>query len=373
MRHFFVQNLTKVSYLCQFIVFENKTMIQPIIDDRVIGKLQRLINGVTDIAITCHMSPDGDAIGSSLALCHVLRRLGKDVIVVTPDMPPRSLQFLPDVRSIVVYTQNEARARKVLETAQLIFCLDFNTMQRIDRLAPMVSGNPCPKVLIDHHTDPDQGFDVMISFPDLSSTCELVFRVLMQMQLLKFVDRWAAQCLLAGMMTDTGNFSYSCEDPDIYEIQASLMRRHPDRKWIYNMAMNTFSADCLRLQGYALDQKMKLYPDQRVALITLSADELKRYNYKRGDTEGLVNKPLSIPGLVWSVFMREDAECIKVSCRSVGDFAVNDICARYFNGGGHVNAAGGDYYGTLEQAIGVFEQILRDLNYNDDNSNENEQ
>lgn len=346
-------------------------MIQPNIEQRVIDRLQRLINGVKSIAITCHLSPDGDAIGSSLALCHVLRRIGKDADVVTPDMIPRTLQFLPEVRSIVTYTQNEPRARKIIETAQLIFCLDFNTLQRIDKLAPLVMGNPCPKVLIDHHTDPDHDFDLMISFPEASSTCELVFRVLMQLQLLRLIDRWAAQDLLTGMITDTGNFSYNCENPELYEIQAVLMRRKVGRQWLYNMAMNTFSADCLRLQGYALDQKMKIYERQHMALITLNADELKRYNYKRGDTEGIVNKPLAIPGVEWSVFLREDAECIKVSCRSLGEFAVNDICTKYFNGGGHLNAAGGEFYGTIEQAEHLLEQIMEELYPENNNQTEN--
>ena len=336
-------------------------MIQPIIDSQVVDKVMRLVGGVKNIAITCHMAPDGDAIGSSLALCHVLRRLGKDAAVVTPDMMPRSLLFLPDVRNVVSATQHEARARKIVETAQLIFCLDFNALHRIDKLGELVMANRCPRVLVDHHTDPEQMFDVMISFPDASSTCELVYRMLMQMQLLRFVDRWAAQCLLVGMMTDTGNFSYNCEDPDLYEIQASLMRRKVGRQSLFNMAMNTFSADSLRLQGFAIDQKMRLYPEQHASLIVLTADELERYNYKRGDSEGLVNKPLSIPGIEWSVFMREDADYIKVSCRSVGDFAVNDICAKYFNGGGHINAAGGEFYGTLDQAVVTFEQLLIEL------------
>ncbi|MBR1474803.1 MAG: bifunctional oligoribonuclease/PAP phosphatase NrnA [Muribaculaceae bacterium] len=351
-------------------------MIQPIIDPIAIEKVQRLINGVKSIAITCHLSPDGDAIGSSMALCHVLRRLGKDAIVVTPDMMPRTLLFLPDVKSVVSFTQAEARARKAIETAQLIFCLDFNSPRRIDKLAPMVMSNPCPKVLIDHHIDPEMELDVMISFPDASSTCELVYRMLMQMQLWRLVDRWAAQCLLTGMMTDTGNFSYNCEDPDLYEMQASLMRRKVSRQWLYNMAMNTYSADSLRLQGYAIDQKMRLYPQQHVALIVLTAEELKRYNYKRGDTEGLVNKPLAIPGVNWCVFLREDPDYIKVSCRSVGDFAVNTICANYFNGGGHVNAAGGEFYGTVDQAIDAFEHLLDEMasaaGKDNDNTNDNQ-
>ena len=336
-------------------------MIQPIIDQQVINKVQRLVNGAKAIVITCHMSPDGDAIGSSLALCHVLRRLGKDAVVVTPDMVPRSLLFLPDVRSIITFTQNEARARRAIETAQLIFCLDFNSLHRIDKLGEVVMSNSCSRILIDHHTDPEQMFDVMVSFPDASSTCELVYRVLMQMQLLRLVDRWAAQCLLTGMMTDTGNFSYNCEDPDLYEIQASLMRRRVGRQALFNMAMNTFSADSVRLQGYALSQKMRLYREQQVSLIVLSSDELKQFNYKRGDSEGLVNKPLAIPEVKWSVFMREDPDYIKVSCRSVGDFDVDQICKKYFNGGGHVNAAGGEFYGSIEQAVKTFEQILIEL------------
>lgn len=336
-------------------------MIQPIIADGVIHRLQRLLNDAQSIAITCHRSPDGDAVGSSLALCHVLRRLGKDAIVVTPDMIPRSLQFVPSASSAVVFTQSEARVRGIISAAQLIFCLDFNALHRIDKLGPIVMASTAPKVLIDHHEDPEQIFDLAISFPELSSTCELVFRVLMQMQLLRLVDKWAAQCLLTGMMTDTGNFSYNCEDPDLYEIQASLMRRRVNRQMLYNLAMNTFSADCLRLQGYAIDQKLVLYPDHAGALITLSADELKRYNYKRGDTEWLVNKPLAIPQVQWCVFLREDPECIKVSCRSVGNLPVNDICTKYFNGGGHLNAAGGEFYGTLEQAVEVVEHILPEL------------
>lgn len=340
-------------------------MIQPVIGEKTIARLQRLLNASKSIVITCHLSPDGDAVGSSLALCHVLRKLGKDAIVVTPDMIPRSLMFMPDVKGVVSFTQSEARARKIFETAQLIFCLDFNALHRIDKLSPLVMGNPCPKVMIDHHTDPEHVFDLMISFPEMSSTCELVYRVLMQMQLLRYVDKWAAQCLLTGMITDTGNFSYNCENPELYEIQASLMRRRVNRQWLYNMAMNTFSADCLRLKGYALDKKMQLFFEHRAALITLDAEELKAYNYKRGDTEGLVNRPLAIPGIDWCVFMREDADYIKISCRSVGDFSVNDICSKYFNGGGHVNAAGGEFYGTLEQAVDTFKQILQEVSFED--------
>jgi len=336
-------------------------MITPIIDENTIERLRAMINGASRFAITCHKSPDGDALGSSLALCHVLRRLGKDVTVVTPDMAPKSLEFIPGVRELVVYTKHEARARRVLSDAQLIFCLDYNSLARIDRLAELVEPLNTKRVLIDHHLDPEAAFDLAISFPEASSTCELVFRVLMQLGLLRYLDRHAASCLYVGMMTDTGGFAYSCDNPEFYEILASVMRRRFDRITLYNKAMNTFSADSLRLQGYAISEKMQLFPEQGAALIVLDKDELERFHYNRGDTETLVNKPLAIPEVYWSVFMREDADRIKVSCRSQGDFAVSDICARYFGGGGHQNAAGGEFVGTVDEAVALFHQVLADL------------
>ena len=350
--------MPKKHYLCQFLAKE-KAMISPIIEEKTIERLRAYINSAQRIVITCHKSPDGDALGSSLALCHILRRLGKDVVVVTPDMAPKSLEFIPGVRELVVYTKHELRARNVLKDAQLLFCLDFNSMKRIDRLAELVGPLNVRRVLIDHHLDPDDDFDISISFPELSSTCELVFRVLMQMGLLRMMDRHAASCLYVGLLTDTGGFAYSCDNPEFYEILASILRRRIDRIGLYNKAMNTFSADSVRLQGYA-----------GAALITLSKEELERFNYNRGDTETLVNKPLAIPEIYWSVFLREDADKIKVSCRSQGDFSVSDICARYFNGGGHFNAAGGDYVGSLDEAIAAFHQVLNDLFPDNDNSQE---
>ena len=336
-------------------------MISNIIDAKSIDALSRLVDKAQNIAITCHKSPDGDAVGSSLALAHLLYRMGKHAQVVTPDMVPKALGFLPGVHTVVVFTKAEQRAREAFERADLIFCLDFNRLHRIDKLGEFVGQCKAQRVLIDHHLDPENIFDVMVSVPEATSTCELVFRVFMQMGLLHLLDRYAAQCLYTGMMTDTGNFTYGNDSPEVYEIVASLMRRHPDRTWLYNNAMNTFSADSVRLQGYALSEKMELFPEYGAALLSLDRDELARFNYRRGDTEGLVNKPLAIPEVSWVVYFREEPDYVKVSCRSVGDFSVDDICKRYFNGGGHLNAAGGEFYGTLAQAVDVFHSILNDL------------
>ena len=336
-------------------------MISNIIDDTLIIRLRALINSVQRIAITCHKSPDGDALGSTLALCHVLRRLGKEAVVVTPDMAPKALEFVPGVRDLIVFTKQELRARHALTEAQLIFCLDFNSLHRIDRLGEIIEPLKTKRVLIDHHLNPEDIFDISISHPEVSSTCELVFRVIMQMGLLRMMDRQVASCLYVGLTTDTGGFAYSCDNPEFYEILASIMRRNIDRIGLYNKVMNTFSADSLRLQGYAISEKMQLFPEQGAALIVLDKQELERFNYNRGDTETLVNKPLAIPNIYWSVFLREDVDKIKVSCRSQGDFSVSDICTKYFNGGGHENAAGGDFYGTLDEAVAVFHQVIADL------------
>ena len=333
-------------------------MIQPIIDDKKIERLRSLLNGVKHVVLTCHLSPDGDALGSVLGLCHVLRRLGKDAQVVTPDMPPRVLWFLPGVKEVTVQSRTEARARLLVERAQLIICLDFNTMRRIDKLADVVAASRAPRVLIDHHLNPDDTFDLVISHPEASSTCELVFRVLLQLRMLNLIDRTAAQCLYTGMMTDTGNFTFSCENPELYEIQASLMRRHIGKQALYEQAMNTSSLDSLRLQGYALNEKLQVFADHHAALITLTLDELQRFNYKRGDTEGLVNKPLAVPEVRWVVFLREESDHIKVSCRSQGDIDVNVLCNNYFNGGGHKNAAGGELHTTIDEAVALFMHIL---------------
>jgi phosphoesterase RecJ-like protein len=276
-------------------------------------------------------------------------------------MAPKSLEFIPGVRELVVFTKHEARARRELNDAQLIFCLDYNSLHRIDRLGEIIEPLNTKRVLIDHHLDPDDAFDVAISVPDASSTCELVFRVLMQLGLLRMVDRHAASCLYVGLLTDTGGFAYSCDNPEFYEVLAALMRRRFDRIGLYNKALNTFSENSIRLQGYAINEKMQIFPEHGCALITLDREELTRFNYSRGDTETLVNKPLAIPEVYWSVFLREDADRIKVSCRSQGEFSVSDICSRYFNGGGHQNAAGGELACSMDEAVALFYRVLDEL------------
>ena len=333
-------------------------MLRPIIDTNNIKRLAELIDGASNVVITTHMSPDGDAIGSSLAMWHVMEALGKSAKVVVPDEPSKQLSFLPGFKEIVAFTRYSIFAKELLAHADLIFCLDYNGLKRIDRVAPAVEEASAPKVMIDHHLDPEPFCDVTISHPDQSSASVVLFRTLAQLEFLDLVDEKAASCIMSGMMTDTGNFSYNANDPEIYLIVARLLEMGANRDDLSRRLFDTFSESYLRIQGYATSRKMEVNRDMGAALIWLNREELNRMHYTRGDTEGLVNRPLAIPGIRYSVFLREEEHYIKVSMRSTGDFPCDIICSRYFGGGGHKNAAGGEFRGSMEQAIEVFHRIL---------------
>lgn len=311
--------------------------------------------------VTCHMSPDGDAMGSSLALCGVLGRLGLNARVVTPDEPNHNLMVLPGADRVLWYSRYASLVETLINEADVIFSLDYNALSRIDRLAPALSNSKAERFMIDHHLEPEsEGVSAIVSCPDRSSTCSLLYSVFESAGWTDCIDRDVATCLLAGMMTDTNNFSHNANHPEDYIIVADLVRRGADKNDLYNKLFNTFTADCLRLNGYALSQKMEVYDQYHAALIWLTRDELNEYNYRKGDTEGLVNKPLSIPGIVYSAFLREENNFVKVSMRSIGDFPVNKLCAEHFGGGGHLNAAGGEFDGSIEQAVELFRSLMPD-------------
>lgn len=333
-------------------------MISRVIDEKAIDRIRELLTRSERVVITCHLTPDGDAIGSSLGLLHTLSAIGKNVSIVTPDMVPKSLLFLPGAKEAVAYTRHEEFATRLLNEADLIFCLDFNEPRRVDRLEPALVGTKAPKVLIDHHLHPGDFADVIISHPEASSTSMLVFRVLCRLELFDRIDRQAAECIFTGMMTDTGNFSYNSNEPDLYIVIAELLKKGIDKDRLYQRACNTFSESSLRLNGYALSEKMELLTDHRCSLITLDADELQRFSYEKGDTEGLVNKPLAMPEIIWSVYLREDPGQIKVSMRSKGSFPVNEVCKQVFGGGGHLNAAGAEFKGSLTDCIATLREAM---------------
>lgn len=333
-------------------------MIPKILSKSEADALSRSIDDARRIVVVCHVAPDGDAIGSSLALWHTLRGLGKDVFVVVPDACPASLRFLNGYKDILVYTRYTEFAQQLLENADLIFCLDFNEPKRVDKMEAALTASKARKILIDHHLHPAPFCDMTISHPEISSTCEVLFRVICSLGLFEQMGVDAASAIYTGMMTDTGNFTYNSNYPEIYITIAELIKKGIDKDWIYARIHNTNSENKLRLNGYAIAQKMEVFPEQCAALITLSQNELNQYDYQKGDTEGLVNVPLSMEHILFSAFLREESNLIKISLRSKGSFPANKIASDYFNGGGHLNAAGGEFYGTLQEAHSRMLEIL---------------
>lgn len=335
-------------------------MISRLIEESKIAELRKFLENNDRIVITCHMSPDGDALGASLGLASVLNSLGKSATVIVPDTPPKNLMFLPRAKEIVVYSRYEEFAAQLIDSAELLFALDYNDPKRTDRLADIITAAKAPKVMIDHHLFPVDFCNVTISHPEVSSTSMLVFRVLCRLELFTAIDKEAATCIYTGMMTDTGNFSYNSNDPDLYIVISELLKKGIDKDAIYRKVYNSVSMSSLQLNAYAIDRKMELIADGRCAIISLSRDELNSYSYKKGDTEGLVNRPLSVPEVICSFFLREEENCIRVSSRSKGDFPVNTICEDHFGGGGHKNAAGGDFFGSLEEAVAKVKEVVPD-------------
>ncbi|MCH5239501.1 MAG: bifunctional oligoribonuclease/PAP phosphatase NrnA [Muribaculaceae bacterium] len=325
-----------------------------IIDKKESKALLKMLEESERVVLTCHVRPDGDAIGSTLGLYHLLKSMGKEATVIVPDKAPQNLSFLPGFKEIAVFTSHKDFCEKTVEKANLIICCDFNIPSRQDDLAPLIQNANCRKVLIDHHTEPEKFTDLIFSFPRMSSTCELVFRIIASMGLYDKVDKDCATCLLTGIITDTRNFTVNINYPDIYDILMRLLKKGVDKDRIIKEALNTRTLSSLKLEAYALSNKMEIFPEHKCALITLTKEELKKYSYEKGDTEGLVNRPLEVRGMVYSIFMREDPDCIKVSTRSCNDFPVSEICKKLYNGGGHIQAAGGEFHGTLEECREIF-------------------
>lgn len=333
-------------------------MIRDMLDPHKVKEVKRLISEAERIVLTCHVRPDGDAMGSTLGLATMLHILGKKARVITPDMPPRSLSFMPGMADVVPLSKYPDFAPKLIEEADLIFCCDYNKLSRLDTLASLIGSASCPKVLIDHHQQPDNFCDVTISFPHMSSTCELVFRLICALGYADIINSDVATCLAAGLITDTRNLSVNCNDHEIYLVLHQLLELGVDKQRIVREALETMTADAFRLRLHALNHNLVLLEDIHMAVITLSAEELKEFNYERGDTEGLVNEPLKITGICGSFFLREDEDCIKISARSTDKFPVSEVCEDLFNGGGHLQAAGGEFQGSLQQAKEKLLEVL---------------
>lgn len=336
-------------------------MISKIIDEDLIQEAKAYIEDAENIVITTHVSPDGDAIGSSLAFCIFLRTIGKIANVIVPNDFPGFLKWMPASSDIIVYEKKKTVADELIEQADLIFALDFNVLKRIDSVAISVADSAAKKIIVDHHLDPGNFADLVISYPQFASTSEMIFRIICRMGYFTELNKECAECIYTGMMTDTGGFTYNSNGAEVYVIVSELIKKGIDKDAIYDKVYNNYSESRYRLMGYMLYEKMKLYPEYGAAMISLTADELSKYDFKKGDTEGFVNMPLSIKGIIFSAFFKEEGGKIKCSFRSQGDVATNTFAAQYFNGGGHKNASGGESYDNMEQVIEAFEKALPSL------------
>lgn len=335
-------------------------MISKIIAEDLITKAKKAIDSVDKILIVAHVGPDGDAMGSTLALWHYLMTIEKEPVVIVPTPFPNFLSWMPGSECVLDYENNKEQSDKLIAEAELIFALDFNQASRMAKMADAIVNASAPKILVDHHLHPDNFANITISYPEISSTSELIFRLICRLGDFSMINLACAECIYTGMMTDTGAFTYNSNGQEIYIIIAELIKIGVDKDAIYRKVFNTYSADRLRLMGLCLYEKMKIYPEYRAALITLSQQEMSQFNYVNGDAEGFVNIPLSIAGVDFSVFMREDTDKIKISLRSQGTFPANKVSADLFNGGGHLNAAGGESYLTLAETVKKFEDALPD-------------
>ena len=335
-------------------------MISKIIASQKITEVEELLNKYDKIVIVTHVSPDGDAIGSSLGLYHYLNDLGNNVNVIVPNSFPDFLKWIPGAKDILEYERYPEFAQKLIAEAELIFCLDFNVPKRSYHLGPFIEAAKGKKVLIDHHPEPTDFCDVMISYPEISSTSELIFRLICRMGDFEVMSHESATAIYTGMMTDTGAFTYNSNSAEIYYIIGELLKKGINKDQIYSNVYHNYSEDRYRMLGFTLSEKMKIYPEYNSALIWLTNEEQKRYKVKKGDTEGFANLPLNIKGIIFSVFIREDNEMIKISFRSQKDFPSNKFAAQCYNGGGHLNASGGEFYGTMDEAIAIFEKALQE-------------
>ena len=316
----------------------------------------KLIPG-TSVVLVPHKGPDGDAMGSVLALRLFLSGMGVNASVIVPDEYPDFLAWLPGNESVINYYFNRKKAAGIISDAEIIFHIDHNDVERTGQMSEDLKKSSALRVLLDHHRDAILKPDISLYDPDSSATAELVYYLITDMVGIDAIDKDIATCIFTGIMTDTGCFSYNSSYPELYSVVEALLLKGIDKDYIYGKVYDNFSADRMRLLGDCL-RRMEVLPEYNTAIMSLSLEEQKTFSFVTGDAEGFVNYPLSIKDIKFSVFFTEKENCIRISFRSRGSFAVNDFAAKYFNGGGHVNAAGGESSLSLPEAVAYFKKCL---------------
>ncbi len=331
-----------------------------------INSIKTLLESPKAIAIIPHKNPDGDAIGSCLGLYHYLKLYGHNAKVIAPNDYPDFLKWMPEEASILKYDSQVEESNDFITKANIIFTLDFNGLSRIGDMQDVVASAKAIKIMIDHHQQPDDYATYKYSDVSMSSTCEMVYNFIEMLDDVNAIDRTIATCLYTGIMTDTGSFRFPSTTSATHRIIGYLIEKGANNSEIHNNIYDTNSFDRLQLLGQALCN-LKVIPEYRTAYITLSQEELNKFNYKKGGTEGFVNYGLSLEGIIFAAIFIENHQenIIKISLRSKGDFSVNELSRAHFNGGGHTNAAGGksdlNMSDTIDKFISILPQYNEDL------------
>lgn len=333
--------------------------MKPIFEKSDIQTLKDQLSSPRKITLLSHISPDGDAVGSTLALSKVLKALGHETKVVYPSYFPESFVVLHGVEDVIIALVAHDEAVSAIESAEVIFCMDFNEPKRVESLSTALRESKAFKVLVDHHLHPDPFVDITFSYPVQSSTCLLLYHLIEEMGWMRHVDQDVAEAIYWGMMTDTGNFSYNSEDPDIYTTISALLEKGVRKDFLTAAVQRGFTVDKIRLNAHAIMNNMKIYSEYKTAIITLTNREKQDFNYRVGDTEGLVNVPLEAKDIELSIFIFEVNNLTKLSLRSKGDFPTNIFAKEFFNGGGHKNASGAEVYDTLGNTYDLVMRALK--------------
>ncbi len=321
--------------------------------------LKEILAYPRQIVITTHHKPDGDAIGSSLGLYNYLIQKGHHVKVITPSDYPVFLQWMPNNPEVIIYPEKSKDSDQLIAEADLIFCLDFNALSRINQLGERVRESAAKKVLIDHHLEPEDFDDYRYWSINACATAQLVYEFIVNiMEEPGLINKDVATCLYTGIMTDSGSFRFATTTPAVHYIAADLIARGAENSKIHELVYDNFSENRLRFLGYCLLNKLEVLTEFHTAMIVVSRHELQQFNITTGDTEGLVNYALTINGIRLAALIIERQDLVKLSLRSTGDFPANEICKKYFNGGGHRNAAGGQSGQSLRETVQKFKQIL---------------
>lgn len=319
---------------------------------------QLLQSGSKRIVLTTHRNPDGDAMGSTLGMYNYLVEQGHQPVVIVPNEAPAFLKWMPGMDAVIDFLADPEKAEGIIKDADIIFCLDFNALYRIEDVGVAVGNSKAVKVNIDHHQQPENFADLNISDVTASSTCEMVFEFLMNIGASSPLSLNASKCLYTGLMTDTGSFRFASTSSRTHYVASELLKSGFTVNTIHERIFDTNSVNRLKLLGYCLNDKMRVFENFHAGLISLSLEEQKKFNYQKGDTEGFVNYPLSIEGVKLSAFFTEYENEIRISFRSKGNFSVNQFARKHFNGGGHDNAAGGKSVLPLDETINQFIGLL---------------